>query len=618
MMRVITLFISVLFFLVFAGLLLRSRRLRQGRDDPSRLAPPRHPDHLKVLILSVALGGGHEAASRSICTELERAGHQAVMVDGLRQMSPSFDRALRWIYLAQLRYAPWSYELFFRILTFPVTARLLRNGFGMLFGHRLLETIRREQPDVVVPTYPLVIGALGHLRRIGRLNIPVAALISDYGTHRLWVAPGIDHYLVISRASAPPAEQAGGRVQVIRPPVAPHFRDAPDRTEARAALGLPPEAFMALIVGGSWGVGDLVSTAEHAIEVGAYAVIVAGSNDALKIRLERRFYDNPQVRIFGWTQAMPQLMAAADCLIQNAGGVTCLEAAEMGLPVLLFRPIPGHGRLNARVMEQAGAALWVHGVEEFKDLLRAASARTITLTPPRTEPGCPLVTAIVNSSVILAPQPAPWARRRLRLRGPVIAAASVLALAFWLSMSPLGVALAAKGLHVRISGYDTDTNRVAVGVRATDPETARSLEQMIDQERLPVALFVDAQGAGGLYPSSHVTFGIAEESNDGRLPTPWTTRQEVRSAEFELHRKTGAMPDYFLPASDNLNVTALAIAPPDVQLVLPEHLDGQAPGPGVLIIDASGLESREAQILLHQELQAIQGKGLQWVSLDKL
>lgn len=618
MMKVTTLLISALTFVPFAGLLVRPSRLRPGLEDRSGRTHPRDPDHLKVLILSAALGGGHEAASRSICTDLERAGHQAVMVDGLRQMSPSFDRTLRVIYLAQLRYAPWSYELIFRILTLPVSAMILRAGFGVLFGHRLLGTIRCEQPDIVVPTYPLVIGALGHLRRTGKLNIPVAALISDYGTHRLWVAPGIDHYLVISRASAPPAEQAGGRVQVIRPPVAKHFQVRSGRAEARAKLGVPPEAFIVLIVGGSWGVGDLVGATEHAVEIGAYAVVVAGSNDALKIRLERRFHDNAQVRVFGWTQAMAQLMAAADCLIQNAGGVTCLEAAEMGLPVLLFCPIPGHGRLNARVMERAGAARWVHSAEELKDLLRAASARTITLTAPRPEPGCLLATAIVNSLVIPAPQAALWNRHRPRLPGPVFATAAVLAMVFWLLMSPLGAGLAAKGLNMRISGYGVDTNRVAVGVRATDPETARSLEQVIDQERLPVALFVDAQGAGGLYPSPHVTFGIAEELDDGRLPTPWETRREVRSAEIELRRRTGAVPDYFLPASDNLNVTVLAIAPRDVGLVLPEHLDGQAPGPGVLIIDASGLEPRDAQLLLRQELLAIQEEGLQWVSLDKL
>jgi hypothetical protein len=52
--------------------------------------------------------------------------------------------------------------------------------------------------------------------------------------------------------------------------------------------------------------------------------------------------------------------------------------------------------------------------------------------------------------------------------------------------------------------------------------------------------------------------------------------------------------------------------------VLPEHLNGEGPGPGVLIIDATGIESREAQLLLQQELQAIHEKGLQWVSLDKL
>ena len=84
--------------------------------------------------------------------ELERAGHQAVMVDGLRQMSATFDRVLRRVYLAQLRYAPWSYEIFFRILTFPVTARILRNGGRLempddVFLRREIEQEERKRDE---------------------------------------------------------------------------------------------------------------------------------------------------------------------------------------------------------------------------------------------------------------------------------------------------------------------------------------------------------------------------------------------------------------------------------------------------------------------------------------
>jgi hypothetical protein len=51
---------------------------------------------------------------------------------------------------------------------------------------------------------------------------------------------------------------------------------------------------------------------------------------------------------------MPDLMAASDLLIQNAGGVTCLEAFSIGLPVVMFDPLPGHGEDNARHMARHG------------------------------------------------------------------------------------------------------------------------------------------------------------------------------------------------------------------------------------------------------------------------
>ena len=46
---------------------------------------------------------------------------------------------------------------------------------------------------------------------------------------------------------------------------------------------------------------------------------------------------------------MPALMAAADALVENAGGLTCMEAFAVGLPVITFQPIAGHGKDNAEI-----------------------------------------------------------------------------------------------------------------------------------------------------------------------------------------------------------------------------------------------------------------------------
>jgi UDP-N-acetylglucosamine:LPS N-acetylglucosamine transferase len=62
-----------------------------------------------------------------------------------------------------------------------------------------------------------------------------------------------------------------------------------------------------------------------------------------------------------------------------------------GLPAVTYRPIPGHGRANAGVLDAAGLAPWAHDPEQLARLVRAAAGRD------RTPPHFPDPTALVLS-----------------------------------------------------------------------------------------------------------------------------------------------------------------------------------------------------------------------------
>jgi UDP-N-acetylglucosamine:LPS N-acetylglucosamine transferase len=68
-------------------------------------------------------------------------------------------------------------------------------------------------------------------------------------------------------------------------------------------------------------------------------------------------------------------MHVADVLVQNAGGLSFTEALVAGLPAVTYRPIPGHGRANARVMDAAGMAPWAQSVDDLRVQLHAAIDR---------------------------------------------------------------------------------------------------------------------------------------------------------------------------------------------------------------------------------------------------
>jgi UDP-N-acetylglucosamine:LPS N-acetylglucosamine transferase len=568
----------------------------------------------KILIFTAAVGGGHEAVGQAVRAELERAGHSVVMADGLQRMSRVLDWLLVRGYSSQVKNMPKSLDIGFAVTSRRAGAMIVQFFVGLLFASRLLKVVHTEQPDLVVSTYPLVTAALGRSRKKGKLQVPAVAVVPDYGVHSLWVVSGMDMHLVASRHSAGLVKRTGGRVSPTRLPVAPSFYMAPARGEARATLGLPQEAFVALVTGGAWGVGDLEGATRCAIESGAYAVVVTGENAELEARLKASFRSEENVRILGWSKDMPVLMAAADCLIHSASAMTCLEAIEMNLPILIFDPIFGHGELNARIMEQAGVARWARTAEELGSLLRSATQREISLHTPNSELAAPRVSAILGPLAGSAPQPVHT--RRLVHPRSVLAGVAVLVFFFWLAFASPGIALAEKLFHLHVPGYDPSPDKVSLGVRVSDPATAAALESSAQQERTPVTVFATARGAEGLHPASGLTFGVAEEPNE-RLFSPWKERSEAQAAAAAIQRATGSYPKYFLP-SPRTNLAALADAPPHTRLVIAEQTGQGKPQPGLLIMEASNLSPEQARIQFKQALQEIDYKGLRCVPLAEL
>jgi hypothetical protein len=66
-------------------------------------------------------------------------------------------------------------------------------------------------------------------------------------------------------------------------------------------------------------------------------------------------------------------MTAADALVENAGGLTCMEAFASGLPVVTYLPIAGHGKDNAELMARAGVNRYARNKEQLHDVLRAVT-----------------------------------------------------------------------------------------------------------------------------------------------------------------------------------------------------------------------------------------------------
>ncbi|MGI5215696.1 MGDG synthase family glycosyltransferase [Plantactinospora sp. CA-290183] len=327
----------------------------EGSDPPAGGAGGRRP---RVVIIYASAGAGHDGASRELARRLRERGLLADCVD-LADIFPwGLGRLLRGTYHGMLSRLPWIYGVLFAIggnfsRAAPITRALLRPVWPRV--------LRALPPDTraVVSTYPVVSQILGPLRREGRLAVPVITYLTDFAVNPIWVSPGIDvHCAAHDRTRAEARALGAGEVRVAGRMVSAGFGPGTDeeKRRARERLGLPPDARLALLVAGSWGVGAVAKTAAEIARTGvAVPVVVCGHNARLYRRLARRG-TGP---VFGWVDDMPALLRAADVLVENAGGLTALEAMACGLPVATYRPIPGHGRANAATMSRAGVTTWV-------------------------------------------------------------------------------------------------------------------------------------------------------------------------------------------------------------------------------------------------------------------
>ena len=72
---------------------------------------------------------------------------------------------------------------------------------------------------------------------------------------------------------------------------------------------------------------------------------VSGTNQRLAARLAVVARQQPMVITFGFTERIPELMAASDVVVTTSGD-TCREARVIGRRMVLLDVVPGHGREN--------------------------------------------------------------------------------------------------------------------------------------------------------------------------------------------------------------------------------------------------------------------------------
>ncbi len=333
----------------------------------------------KIAILSLGIGAGHLRAAEVVHRALYDGGEdiEARTIDAL-------DFATRWFLLLyvrpywwMLRRAPWAWRWIFERRQ---ARRQRATAPAWVFRHgcrAVLSQLKAMSPQLVIATEigAAEIAALG--RREGVFNAPILAVQTDFQTEPPWVQPEIDFYCVGSDQAKRQLTGWGvspHRIVTCGIPVDPAFALRFDRTELLRALGLDARRPVILVMGGGMGpapVDEIVRSLEVCGQP-LQVLAVAGRNRELREKLERLHGRLAlDLRVFGWTDNIPELMAASDLLITKPGGLTTSEALAAGLPMILTHPIPGPEERHLNYLKGLGAAV---ATRRVKKVPKAVSA----------------------------------------------------------------------------------------------------------------------------------------------------------------------------------------------------------------------------------------------------
>lgn len=178
----------------------------------------------------------------------------------------------------------------------------------------------------------------------------------------------------------------------VRPEMVSADTTPAGRAAARQALGLPVDAVVVAVAGGSLGARrindatvELASKWSGRSGVCIYHVVGRRDFEQISARRPEPAPGGLDYRQVDFEDRMPLLLAAADVTVQRAGASTVAELAVVGLPSILV-PLPGapgdHQTLNARRLADAGAAILVPDHELDSDRL-ASELDPLVASPER-------------------------------------------------------------------------------------------------------------------------------------------------------------------------------------------------------------------------------------------
>lgn len=321
---------------------------------------------MKVLILSITAGEGHNSTAKAIQAQFETMPNvECRTLDTYEYLNKFLAFTVAEGYLLSTGKLPKPYSKFYRLA--EKRTKTGEDISTLRLSHRVLAKKLKKftdiyQPDVVICTHIFAAAIVDAMKEKYDSRFISVGVVTDFCFHPFW-EEGIhlDYIVTANELMNVQAFKKGYKKSQILPlgiPIKPKFSQRENKQSMRRQHGLDPDKFTILLMSGSMGYGDIDNTvrALDRIKVDFQTVVVCGNNAKTKETLENMQLKK-KFHILGYVDYVDQLMDAADCIVSKPGGLTTSEALAKELPMIIVNPIPGQEDRNTEFLLNNGVAM---------------------------------------------------------------------------------------------------------------------------------------------------------------------------------------------------------------------------------------------------------------------
>ena len=329
---------------------------------------------MRVLILSCNTGEGHNSCAKAIKEVFDAKGETCVIEDSLRFISEKTTRFISWGHVFVYRNIPWLFNWGYGFTekhpSYFKEKSCLYNFFAK-GSDELYKFIVRGTYDTVICVHPFASLMLTETQRRYNLPIKTAFVATDYTCSPSVKDSDLDYYFIPSDLLTSDFECTnipGAKIVSSGIPIRQMFYKSTTKNEAKHRFGIDPDHKHMVMMCGSMGCGPiekLASILTEKLKEGFDLTVVCGTNNKLKVQLERKYGNRKNLHILGYVKDMSVLLDSADLYLTKAGGISVTEAATKKVPMIFIHAVAGCEDYNSAFYTKLGCAVKSNDLKEL-------------------------------------------------------------------------------------------------------------------------------------------------------------------------------------------------------------------------------------------------------------